>query len=124
VRWYWILVLVLGVPLYLGIINLGGTHVNKAGSAAVPENTACPGYKLIRQFKTDGTISSFKPVKPASGWDCEYVVNDGVGDVRFRTVGNNVGLAFVAGGSTHTLDANNLDMALQSEAQKLGFTGG
>ena len=120
-RWYWLAVLFLGVPLYFGIINLGGDHVNKAGSPTVAEATTCPGYKIIRQFKTDGTISDFKPVKPAAGWECEYVVNGGLGDVQFRTEGTSVGLAFVAGGTVDTQAAHDLQSGLESEAQKLGF---
>src|SRR4051794_20816989 len=111
-RWYWLLVLVLGVPLYFGVINLGGTHVKKAGDEAVAETTSCPGYKLIRKFQTDGTISSYKPIAPAAGWDCGYIVNDGVGDVRFRKVGANVGLAFMAGGRTDTHAAHDLQSGL------------
>ena len=58
---------------------------------------------------------------PAAGWDCEYVVNDGVGDVQFRREAQSVGLAFVAGGSTDTHAAHELQSGLESEGQKLGF---
>jgi hypothetical protein len=112
-------VLVIGVPVYFGLINLGGNHV--PSKPPVTESKRCPGYKLIRQFQTDGTISDFKPVKPAAGWRCEYVVNGGLGDVQFRTEGTSVGLAFVAGGTVDTQAAHDLQGSLESEAQKLGF---
>jgi hypothetical protein len=114
-------VVLIGIPVYLGLINFGGNHVNKASSPTVAETPTCPGYKIIREFKTDRTISDFKPVKPATGWDCEYVVNGGLGDVQFRTEGTSVGLAFVAGGTVDTQAAHDLQGSLESEAQKLGF---
>jgi hypothetical protein len=87
----------------------------------VAESTSCPGYKLIRRFEADGAISDFKPVAPDAGWDCEYTVNDGVGDVQFRRQGNAVELGFLAGGSTPTNAADRLNESLNNEMDKLGF---
>lgn len=82
-RWlFWGAVLVIGVPAYFGLIDIGGSHSKKAGDPAVAESPTCPGYKLIRRFETDGAISDYKPVVADVGWECEYTVNDGVGDVR------------------------------------------
>ncbi len=70
-RLYLAAVVVIGIPLYFGVIDLGGGHSDKAGKPPVAESRSCPGYKLIREFKQDGAISDFKPVKPGPGWDCE-----------------------------------------------------
>lgn len=120
-RLYLAAVVVIGIPIYFGLIDLGGGHADKAGNPAVAESTSCPGYKLIRRFQRDGVISDFKPVKPDPGWDCEYVVSDGVGDVQFRDRGNQIQVGFVAGGTTHTNAAANLEEAVTNEMDKLGF---
>jgi hypothetical protein len=121
-KWlFWGAVVVIGIPAYFGLIDIGGSHSDKAGNPAVSESPSCPGYKLVRTFQSDGAITNFKAVAPATGWDCEYVVNDGVGDVQFRTTGNNVELGFVAGGSTDTKPADDLNTALTDEMDKLGF---
>jgi len=100
-RWlFWGAVVVIGIPGFFGLIDVGGSHSSKAGNPAVAESKTCDGYKLIRTFKNDGAISDFKPVAADPGWDCEYTVNDGIGDVQFRRTAGQVELGFVAGGST------------------------
>jgi hypothetical protein len=121
-RWlFWGAVVVIGVPAYFGLIDIGGSHSEKAGDAPVAESTSCPGYKLIQRFKDDGAITDYKPVAAEAGWDCEYVVNDGIGDVQFRRTANTVELGFVAGGDVETKPANDLRTALEDEMHRLGF---
>lgn len=112
---------VLGPLLYFGVIDLGGTDAPGGDKATATEVRSCPGYKLIRQFKTDGTISSYRAVHPEAPWDCEYIVNDGAGAIGFAGTAKAVEVQFIAGGTTHTLEANELEEDIEDELDELGF---
>jgi hypothetical protein len=121
-RWLFLgAVVVIGIPAYFGLIDIGGSHSDKAGNPAVAEDPSCPGYKMIRRFKEDGAISDYKPVAAGKGWDCEYTVNDGVGDVQFRKTSTQVELSFLAGGSTSTKESDDLETRLLDEMHQIGF---
>lgn len=112
---------VLGPLLYFGVIDLGGTDAPGGDKSTVSESRSCPGYKLIRQFKADGTIDSYRAVQAEPPWDCEYMVNDGVGAVGFKGAAKSVEVQFIAGGTTHTLEATELESGIEDELGKLGF---
>lgn len=114
---------VLGPLLYFGVIDLGGTDAPGSDKATVPESRSCPGYRLVRRFKADGVISSYRPVQAEPEWDCEYAVDDGAGVVGFAGTNSSLRVGFVAGGTTHTLEASNLEEDISDELDKLGFEG-
>lgn len=105
------------------MIDLGGTDAPGGDKATASESRSCPGYKLIRRFKADGTIGSYRPVVAEPGWDCEYSVNDGVGVVAFKGTNEALEVQFIAGGTTSTLEASNLERDVEDELSKLGFEG-
>jgi hypothetical protein len=112
---------VLGPLLYFGVIDLGGTDAPGSDKASVPESRSCPGYKLIRRFKADGVISSYRAIQAEAEWDCEYAVNDGAGVVGFAGTNSSLRAGFVAGGTTHTQEARDLEEGIADELDKLGF---
>lgn len=109
--------------LYFGVIDLGGTDAPGGDRATASESRSCPGYNMIRRFKADGAISSYRPIAAEPGWDCEYAVNDGVGVVAFKGTNKALEVQFIAGGTTSTLEASNLERDIEGELDKLGFTG-
>lgn len=71
-----VVVTVIAVFVGLGVLGV-------FDEKAVPENSASPGYEMVRDLKSAGDIDDFKAVEPADGWQTEYSLDDGSAHIRF-----------------------------------------
>ena len=89
---FWILVLGAGALGALGVVDFG--------KDSAPERPNCAGYSFVRKLKTKSQINTFESVKPETGWNCEYSLDNEDALVRFkRTTGKQLELEIEGQGS-------------------------
>jgi zinc ribbon protein len=103
-----------GLLALLAIATLAGIGFLFGQEKSVPESTSSPGYEMVRELKSSGAIDSFTAIEPEDGWETEYSLNDGDGNIRFR------GSEMEYGVRSYDDDLRD---AIESEAHREGFTG-
>lgn len=98
----------------LAIGALVGIGVLFGQETSVPEDTASPGYEMVRELKSSGAIDSFTAIEPEDGWESEYSLDDGDAHICFR------GSELEYGVRSYDDDLRD---AIESAATEAGFTG-
>ena len=100
-----------GLLVLAAIGTLVGLGAILSQEKAVDEDTASPGYEMVRALKSSGAIDGFKAVQAEDGWTSEYSLDDGDTHIRFRGGDMEYEVSYDDG----------LQRAIESEARHEGF---
>ena len=106
--------------VYFGVLDIGTDEVKQEGNPTVAEHPSCPAYDLVRRMGSDGVVTEYRAVEAPQGWDCQYVLNDGIVAFRAREEGRQQNIIYEA--ENTTLAADNLVDDMDEALHDYGFS--
>lgn len=98
---------------FLGVIVLLGVIGALVGEPETVDPTpGSPAAQIAQELRQAGDVSEFRPVEPDEGWDVQYELDGGDGEVRSRGAGNQIEVEYRG-------ESDELESAIQRAAGRV-----